>query len=172
MRLNKLSIMSFTVGTLLFLLSGCTGLNFQTDNQEEMQAVSALPEETTPESVPYFAGDLKDILIPSELQWSRENSMYVKTDSFIGGILNFTGRVEVNSLSEFFISTMAKNNWRLTGTVKYEKVLLAFVKADKTCLINIFESKFSRKTEVYIYVTEDVTGRANRSSMGEELFRR
>ncbi len=163
-------IMPFCLVPALFLLGGCAGMNFTSQDKAETPA-AAIPQETPPESVPYVAGELRDILIPSELQWNRADSMYVKTDSFVGGILSFSGRVEVNSLTDFFVSTMAKNKWRLSGSVKYEKVLLAFVKADKTCLINIFDSKFSGKTEVYIYVTQNIPSRKDKSPFGEEILR-
>jgi len=109
-------------------------------------------------SQPYYANEFNDLLIPNELTWDREKSMLVRTDSFAGGVLHYSGRVEVTSLSDFFINTMAKSGWKLAGSAKYRKVLLAFVKPQKTCTIQLSENEFGLKTDVAIYITEDLSG--------------
>jgi len=110
--------------------------------------------EPVPQNEPYYPSDFKDVLIPGELEWNQENSMSIKTDSFSGGILNFAGRVEVTSLTNFFITSMVNNQWKMTGSVKSNKVLLSFVKPEQTCMIRIVEGEFGLKTEVYVYITK------------------
>ena len=119
------------------------------------QSSSTAPVSTAPSSVganPEF----KDILVPNELTWDREDSMSIKTASFEGGILSFSGRVEVQSLADFFVDNMQKNGWTLIGTMKYKNVLLAFTKPNKTCLISIFEPTLSPNAKVTIHVTNDL----------------
>lgn len=141
----------------LFFLNGCAELGMGMEGSDEELDASVDSSKTTTENQPYYPTDFKDLLIPSELTWNRENSMAIKTDSFAGGILHFTGRVELNSLSEFFVNTMAKNNWKMSGSVKYKKIVLAFIKPNKTCTIIISENEFGMKTSVYVYITEDLT---------------
>lgn len=134
---------------LLSFLSGCAYLSGSEDE--------TAPPSTATASQPYYAKDFREILIPDGLEVDRENSMFVKTSSLNGGILNYQGRLEVNSLTEFFENSMQKNNWTLAGAVKSDKSLLIFTKPNKTCMITISDSDFNLNTEVYIYITEENT---------------
>lgn len=102
---------------------------------------------------PYSPADFSDLLIPGELEWRRDKSLSINTESFTGGVLNFTGRVEVNSLTEFFLNGMKKDGWSVIGTVKSENVLMAFIKEKTSCLIKIDDGGALSKTEVNIYTT-------------------
>lgn len=115
---------------------------------------------STMETPPYRANEFSDLLIPSELSWDREKSMIVRTDSFAGGVLNYSGRVEIASLSDFFTNSMIKNGWKLAGSAKYSNILLAFTKPNKTCTIVLYEDKLLLRTLVSIYVAEDTTASA------------
>jgi PBP1b-binding outer membrane lipoprotein LpoB len=145
------SLMILVLSLSLFL-SGCADMGIGT-SQDEMA-----PPAQTQETQPYYSSEFSDLLIPSELQWNRDKSLVIRTDSFAGGVLHFSGRVEVNSLSDFFANSMNKNGWKLVGTAKYKNVLLAFVKENKTCTITIGESEFGMKTDVAVYITEDIAG--------------
>lgn len=94
--------------------------------------------------------------------------MSIKTESYAGGVMKFVGRVEVNSLADFFVNNMEKNNWKLVGSVKYKNVLLAFTKPNKTAMIMIMETELMRKTAVYIYVTDDIAARKGIKPFAEE----
>lgn len=109
-------------------------------------------------SQPYYPKDFREILIPDGLELNRDNTMYVKTESFNGGILSFDGRIETNSLTEFFEKSMPNNGWKLGGSVKSKNVLLIFTKPSKTCMITIAENKLTFTTQVSIYVSQELTG--------------
>ncbi len=148
---NKQSFHSRFMGAVLLFslfLGGCAYLN--PDKEEKMSAISAA-------SQPYYPKDFKAILIPDGLVMNRENSMFVKTNSFNGGILHFDGRLEVNSLTEFFENSMPKNGWKQAGSVKAQKNLLIFTKTNQTCMITIAESQFTFKTDVFVYISEDMS---------------
>ncbi|MBU0674781.1 MAG: hypothetical protein KJ950_09085 [Proteobacteria bacterium] len=137
----------------LLLAGGCLPIT----SGETLPREEAMPA-TGGESVmisaePYYTQDFKDILIPSELEWRRDRSVSINTASFTGGILFFSGRVEVNSLTEFFINSMQQNGWQVTGTVKSKDVLLSYIKESGTCMMRIFEGGTLGKTDVFIYVT-------------------
>jgi hypothetical protein len=147
--------LSLLLTAALVFSAGCAELNLGgTMGQEGSLAERAV--EAGP--APYYPTDFKDIMVPAELNWNREKSMSIRTASFAGGILNFSGRVDINSLTDFFIAGMQKDGWKLSGSIKYKNVLLAFTKPQKTTLISIYPSELGYKTDVSIYVTEDVTG--------------
>ncbi|MGW8161465.1 MAG: hypothetical protein ACWGN1_04380, partial [Desulfobulbales bacterium] len=97
-----------------------------------------------------FAGDLQDIELPTELEWEREKSMTIKTESFNGGIWHYAGRVEALSLKDYIIGAMHNNNWKLVGESTSRDTLLAFVKPNKTCMMVLSESKLG-KTHLTLY---------------------
>ncbi|MBI5558852.1 MAG: hypothetical protein HY885_14595 [Deltaproteobacteria bacterium] len=131
------------------LLAGCTSFGgMGSDNTQQQQGISS-------SSQPYYPPDFREVLIPDGLNMNRENSMYVKTDSFNGGVLNFEGRIDVISLSDFFEGSMPKNGWKLSGIVKAKNYLLIFTKPDKTCMITISENKLNFKTVVNIYISQE-----------------
>ena len=139
--------------SLIFLLSGCSALNIGGQSSED-QDVTHPQGDPTIANEPYSTPEFRDLLIPGELEYIRENSVLINTESFAGGILNFSGRVEVNSLTDFFINSMKKNDWEIKGTIKSKNILLSFIKPNGTCMIRIFSGDFARKTEVYVYITK------------------
>lgn len=134
-------------------LTGCITTNSGTDSPNQADRSSAAVK-----NEPYFPTNFSDFEVPGELEMIRKNTMFINTASFTGGILNFTGRVSVDSLTDYFINSMQKNGWHLTGEVRYENILLAFTKPNKNCLITIYEGDYGGKTQVYTYITEDVLG--------------
>ena len=139
------------VAGLLFL-AGCLPLDASQDASDSGHA--ATPAATSaPAPEPYNPVDFTDLLIPGELEWRRDKSVSINTASFTGGILNFSGRVEVNSLTEFFVNGMKKDGWTMIGSVKSEDVLMAYTKEKASCLIKIDEGGTLGKTEVNVYIT-------------------
>ncbi|MFZ5765066.1 MAG: hypothetical protein ACOY4H_05645 [Thermodesulfobacteriota bacterium] len=129
------------------LLPGCTQFPGQSSGPQPLTAAS-----------PFYPKDFREILIPDGLEMNRENTMFVKTESFNGGILSFDGRIEVNSLTEFFEKSMPQNGWKLGGSVKSKNVLLIFTKPSKTCMITIGENGLTYKTQVSVYIAEELQG--------------
>lgn len=146
---GRLAVLTITA---LFLLTGCLPMDGGQGRSDSGHA-PATTASTAKSAEPYNPADFRDLLIPGDLDWQRDKSVSINTDSFAGGVLNFTGRVEVNSLTEFFMNTMKKDGWTAVGSVKSKNVLLAFVKEKSSCLIKIDESGPLGKTEVNIYIT-------------------
>lgn len=157
----------------LLLLSGCAEMHFgDSSDSTPPPAPAASSSPAAIGTQPYYPTDFKDLLIPGELTWNRDKSMSIRTASFAGGILQFSGRVEVNSLTDFFIASMAKDGWKITGSVKQKTNLLIFTKPRKTCMITITENEFGLKTEVYVYMAEDIAiGASGSTTTTEESFR-
>ncbi len=112
-----------------------------------------------------------DIVLPAELEWDSSKSMAIKTDSFNGGIYHYSGRVEVNSLKDFIISSMKQNRWKLVGEAAYDSTMLAFIKPNKTCMVTLSEGigGFLSNTHVELYVTHDLAAAKGLNPFGEPV---
>jgi len=64
----------------------------------------------------------------------------------------------VSSLTNFFVSSMVNNHWKMTGSLEGKTVLLSFIKPQETCMINIVEGEYGLKTNIYVYITKDLSG--------------
>lgn len=148
---NIVSVLSVLV--LLGLLSGCTNSMMGGTGTSTPPANDGLsPMATLVES--YL-----DIELPLEMTLSPDRSIAMKTDSFQGGIHSYSGRVQINSLKDYIITSMRNNKWKLVGEASYKNTLLAFVKPNKTCMVVLSEGIGGTfgKTEAVFYVTIDLT---------------
>jgi len=157
----QLSFSAVFLPTILALISliafsGCAEMGLG-GNSDPGLAPTPSTSSSSLNTPPYRANEFSDLLIPSELSWDREKSMLVRTESFAGGVLYYSGRVDIASLSDFFTNNMGKNGWKLAGSAKYKNILLAFVKPNKTCTILLSEDKLFMKTEVSVYLAEDTS---------------
>ncbi len=129
-------------------LSGCVfGLGASDDGMEV-----APPEQN---SQPFYHYSYRQILLPFGLELDKKESFFVDTDSFVGGHLRYVGQLEIESLAEFFITTMPKNKWKKVYSSVSDRMLQAYSRDGRTCIIKISETNF--KTYVDIFVS-DVVG--------------
>ena len=142
---------------VLVTLSGCSTRSASLSGDP-----AALPPVTS------FAGDLQDIEMPPELEWERDKSMTIKTESFNGGIWRYEGRVEPLSLKDYMISSMHGNKWKLVGESASQDIMLAFVKPNKTCMMVLSDGTLG-KTRLTLYVTIDRTAAAGLNPFGEPV---
>jgi len=132
-------------------LSGCAAMH---SGGTTSSTTAATQGSGATKNEPYFPTNFNDFEVPGELKLDSQHTMFINTASFTGGIIAFDGRVEINSLADFFIDSMQKNNWQLTGEVRYNNILLAFTKPKKNCLISIYSDAYGYKTKVNVYITE------------------
>jgi hypothetical protein len=146
---NGMNWIFFLGMALLFLIPGCAS------NKNILGSDSSgMPQMSN------FADDIKDITLPTELDWDRKNSMVIKTESFRGGIFTYKGRAELMSLKDYMVASMQDNKWRLVGETASKDIMLAFVKPHKTCMMVISDGVLG-KTELKLYVAIDKTGGAS-----------
>lgn len=144
---------------LLLVSSGCAGPM----GQSTVEAGDpALPP------VSGFADDIQDIVLPADLEWKRDKSMTIKTESFRGGVWYYTGKAEVISLKDFMTNSMIDNKWKLVGEATSKNVMLAFVKPNKTCMMVIADESFG-KTSLTLYVTIDKIASSSLNPFGEKI---
>lgn len=136
----------------MLVASGCSIFSAK-PHTETPQTASAQNDTATVQAPKEALGryyDFDDIQVPASLKLDKNRSILFRVGSFKAGVLVFSDNVETQSLINFFVESMAKDNWVLKSTFKYPKVALFFAKKGKTCVINIDEHTFS--TDVAIWV--------------------
>ena len=145
----------------IMVLSGCSGMDFSGSNP----TVVDVPPIAKP------ALDYPDIELPSDMEMISDKSMVIRTDSFMGGILNYSGRIEMQSLKNFIVASMKRNKWKVVGEASTAEIMLAFTKPNKTCMVVIKEDigGVFGKTHVYLYVTADLAAAKRLNPFGESM---
>lgn len=113
-----------------------------------------------------------DIELPIEMQLEVDSSVAMRTDSFQGGIHIYKGRVQIASLRDYIISSMRNHKWKLVGETSFnQKVMLAFTKPNKTCMVVLAEERgvLLGTTQASFYVTVDVAASSRLNPFGEPL---
>ena len=142
----------------LFMLNSCSS-----------QSSADAPADIAP--LPNAVSNFDDIELPSEMKLNQKESMSIKTESFRGGVLKYSGKVEILSLRDFVISSMKNHQWKLVGEASYNNILLAFTKPNKTCMVT-FEEGFGGSlglTYLSLYITVDVAAGKRLNPFGEPI---
>ncbi len=128
---------------LVLMLAGCAQLKNATSSAS-----------TTPETRPsprYL--DFADILIPGELERVAKECNI--TNGF--GKLVVSGRVEVESLSQFFITSMNSEGWVSLNQYKFQgSAKLFFKKQDKFASVLIEENPLATRVEIWVVPQEKI----------------
>jgi len=148
---------------LMVLVTGCT--NGMMNGMMGGTTSSTLPPSDGLAPVATMVESYGDIELPLEMTLSPDKSIAMRTDSFQGGIHSYSGRVQIGSLKDYILASMRNNKWKLVGEASYKNVMLAFTKANKTCMVVLSEGAAGGlgKTQADFYVTVDVAA-ANRMS--------
>ena len=127
--------------TAFLFMSGCGGGKGASASEQTMSPQS---EAGKPLAVYH---DFEDVLVPEELTIIKDRTVIVSTPGFRSGILSLKGRVESNSLYNFFSMNMEKDNWEVISRIKAsETTLMVFQKATRCAVISI------REEQIYTYV--------------------
>lgn len=108
---------------------------------------SSQPAMTGPRPTFY---DFQDIPVPSELSVLSSESYVFQSGPFKAGVLTLRGRVDLNSLINFFQMALPRENWKAKGGFRYRRSVLIFEKADKICVINFYEKLYYSYVEIYV----------------------
>ncbi len=128
---------------LVLILSGCAQLKNATSG-------GSSTSETRP-SPRYL--DFADILIPGELERVAKECNI--TNGF--GKLVVSGRVEVESLSQFFITSMNSEGWVSLNQYKFQgTVKLFFKKPDRFASVLIEENPLATRVELWVVPQEKI----------------
>ena len=93
-----------------------------------------------------------DVLVPKELNYKPSESFVYETPQFKTGSMVFSKWwLDIDSLIDFFVYHMEKDNWKLLNSFKGKESTLNFSKPEKTCTVKISETWYGL-TEVEIRV--------------------
>lgn len=150
------------IAALVLLLSalisaGCSNHSSPPPNPTAQQASTSAERTSQPPSSqtaptgprPLFY-DFQDIPIPNELSVLSSESQVFQSGSLKAGILVLRGRVDLNSLINFFQMALPRENWKAKGGFRYGRSVLIFEKPDKTCVINFYEKLYYSYVEIYV----------------------
>jgi hypothetical protein len=128
---------------LVFMLAGCAQLKNATSGGSSTPEVRPSPR--------YL--DFADILIPGELERVAKECNI--TNGF--GKLVVSGRVEVESLSQFFITSMNSEGWVSLNQYKFQGTIkLFFKKPDKFASVLIEENPLATRVELWVVPQEKI----------------
>lgn len=151
--LLQLSVILVVIG----LLYGCGSMGGR--NSPPPNPVSQTSQEAPQPSTPgpaissgprplYY--DFPDIPIPVELKLVSEDSSTFQSGNMKSGILTLRGRVDLNSVINFFQMAMPRENWKPKGGFRYRRSILMFEKPEKTCVINLYEKMYYTYVEIVV----------------------
>ena len=161
-RKNLRTILVFALAIILLSTAGCATRKRSNPSMDPSGLDGAMPQ------ISSFADDIRDIPIPAELKWQRNDSMAIKTESFRGGVLVYTGNASILSLRDYMVAAMRDNQWRMVGETASKDIMLAFVKPNKTCMMVISEG-FMGKIQLTLYISIDKTAAAGMNPFGETI---
>jgi hypothetical protein len=94
--------------------------------------------------------DFPDIPVPQELELQAKESYVVQSGAVRTGILTLRGRVELNSLINFFQMAMPREHWKSKGYFRYQRSVMIFEKPDKVCVIRLYEGTIYSYVEIFV----------------------
>ncbi|MFP5214183.1 MAG: hypothetical protein ACLGPL_12485 [Acidobacteriota bacterium] len=94
--------------------------------------------------------DFPDIPIPAELEIQSKDSYVFQAGGFKTGVLTLRGRVDANSVLNFFQVAMPREGWKAKGGFRYRRSMLIFDKGDKSCIINVYEKMYYTYVEIAV----------------------
>jgi hypothetical protein len=147
MRLENRCMWMIKSGLVLLFAISIIGCNFTTGSAtpETAPSSSEAPEKSKKTTALYH--DFEDVLVPMELTVMKDRTVVVSSPGFRSGILALKGRVDSNSLFNFFSNNMLKDNWNVVSKIKSPgTTIMVFAKTSRCAVITI------RDAQVYTYV--------------------
>jgi hypothetical protein len=108
------------------------------------------PPPASPSGLKAKYSEFQDIPLPPEIDVQPKDSNVFVYGHIKMGFLTLRGRVDSNSLVDFFAAALPREGWRLKGQFRYNRSLLIFDKPDKVCMILIKEATYYTYVEIYV----------------------
>lgn len=141
----------FAVAMTVVALSGCSSTGQSAPPNPVSAPSSSTPGGTPPATTPRpMFYDFGDIPVPTELEIVQNESYVFQSGPFKAGLMTFKGRVDINSVINFFQMALPREGWKTKGGFRYRRSVLIFEKQDKTCVINLYTKLYYTYVEVYV----------------------
>ena len=139
----KFGILLLIIG-LLAARSGCSTLPDSQANQSPYQS-----QPTKRSASKYF--DFGDIPVPAKFEVDVKHTAIVETMGMKTGSLTPKGRVDRDSLVEYFKVGMTNDNWQMLTSIKVHwKVVQLFKKQNRWCIIQIVDGTIDTTVEIWV----------------------
>ncbi|SLM30346.1 putative lipoprotein [Desulfamplus magnetovallimortis] len=153
---KKINAVIMVLFSLVFF-SGCSS-NMAADKNSRTSATPSPAVSREPTALYY---DFDDVLVPKDLAVVNESTVVVSTPGYTSGILTLKGRIEINSLFNFFNNNMQKDNWDVVSQIKSPaSTIMIFHKSSRWAVITLREKEFYTYAEIGVApaVAETVPG--------------
>lgn len=107
-----------------------------------------IQEAARPVTAVYY--DFEDVPIPREMEIRRDKSFVFQTTEFTAGLLTFSGRVDPESLMNFFTAKLPEDGWHFLSSIKSPKTILFFQKESRFCIITIISKALTTHAEILV----------------------
>ncbi len=139
-----------------FFISGCLGNMFSKKSGND--PLPDIQPKSKKATAVYY--DFEDILIPMELSIVKNKTVVISTPGFTSGIITLKGRLERQSLFDFFNKNMQKDNWNILSQIKSPgTTIMVFHKTSRIAVITIRDEQLYTYVEVGVAPT--LTGEAD-----------
>ncbi len=132
---------------MIFFVAGCANMKVEPESETVYEP---LEEQIESEPAAHLYYDFEDIPIPREMKINPKDSILFESQNIRAGMLSFSGRVDSESLFNYFLEGMPNEGWRLTSYIKYGTYILTFDKPGKLCIVRIIERSFSSELQIWI----------------------
>lgn len=133
-------------------LGACGAINKPIAGQSQPRAAD--PNSATAQAAPAptnMIEEFNDIPIPAELDRNDELSSIYEAPGVIVGVVVYEGFYKGGSIAKFFRSEMPKQEWQfLNAFNEGKRYTLAFLKANRSCMITIEEGSLATKVTVKV----------------------
>lgn len=134
------------IAALFLVLSGCESMHSGPDAAPDVSP----PPAASDSGASSTSLEFDDILVPSDLKPVNSERYFFENDKFKTGLLTLEGRVDMSSLTDFFLRNMAKDGWTNTTAFKAPTSILIFDKPTKSAMIKITESTWTTHVEILV----------------------
>ncbi|GAB7079468.1 hypothetical protein [Megalodesulfovibrio paquesii] len=94
--------------------------------------------------------DFNDVAVPQEMKLQLSDSFILETPTTRTGVMAFSGKVEANSLRNYYINTMVKDGWAMRSAIKSNRSILLFEKPGKYAVIIITDGTLKTGLEIWV----------------------
>ncbi|WP_291319655.1 hypothetical protein [Desulfonatronospira sp.] len=137
---------------MIFILSGCWAT--REPEPHTFEPVSESDELKTRDTSAHRYYDFEDIPIPREMSIARDGSILFESQGIKAGMLTYTGRVDSESLFNYFLTALPNEGWELLSYIKYGTQIQTFAKDDRLCIIRIIDGRI--RTELQIWISPKI----------------
>ncbi|MDQ6964790.1 MAG: hypothetical protein Q9M13_07720 [Mariprofundales bacterium] len=141
---------------ILSLLGGCSLLSKPEAGQERSGAVEQKQGGKVLErSAARMITEFGDVPVPVELKRNSDLSFVYEAPGVTMGVVSLSGYYKGAGIAKFFRTEMPKQQWQfLNAFSEGNRYMLNFLKANKSCVINIREDTLSTRVTIKVGPTQ------------------